>query len=58
RETLFVVDNLNDDGENLLQLKFIQADRKNRLFSSDFNCTEQALTITLKPINICLHQVC
>uniref|UniRef100_F1KPF0 Vacuolar protein sorting-associated protein 13A n=1 Tax=Ascaris suum TaxID=6253 RepID=F1KPF0_ASCSU len=56
RTTLFLVDTMHKEEDDLLQLKFVQANPESPLFISEYHSTEQAITITFKTLSISLHQ--
>ncbi|KAL3998071.1 N-terminal region of Chorein a TM vesicle-mediated sorter family protein [Acanthocheilonema viteae] len=56
RNTLFVVDNAHNTDQNLLQFKYVQANKESPFFATEYNSTEQAIDISFKAMIISLHQ--
>ncbi|VDK42182.1 unnamed protein product [Anisakis simplex] len=56
RDTLFLIDNTHKQDENLLILSFVQANPESPFFASEYESTEQSISITFKTLSISLHQ--
>ncbi|VIO96842.1 Uncharacterized protein BM_BM5678 [Brugia malayi] len=56
RNTLFVIDNTYNNDQNLLQFKYVQANKESPFFATDYNSMEQAINISFKTMIISLHQ--
>ncbi|VDP11245.1 unnamed protein product, partial [Onchocerca flexuosa] len=56
RNTLFVIDNIHNTDQNLLQFKYVQANKESPFFATDYNSMEQAIDISFKAMIVSLHQ--
>uniref|UniRef100_A0A183EJP5 AAA_9 domain-containing protein n=1 Tax=Gongylonema pulchrum TaxID=637853 RepID=A0A183EJP5_9BILA len=56
RETLFVIDNTHKSDQNLLQLKYVQANKESPFFATDYKSTEQAIDFSFRTLTVTLHQ--
>lgn len=56
RNTLYIIDNELDESQNLLQVKFVQANKESPFFATVYKSTEQAIDITFRTLAITLHQ--
>uniref|UniRef100_A0A183DUY2 VPS13 domain-containing protein n=1 Tax=Gongylonema pulchrum TaxID=637853 RepID=A0A183DUY2_9BILA len=57
RETLFVIDNTHKSDQNLLQLKYVQANKESPFFATDYKSTEQAIDFSFRTLTVTLHQL-
>uniref|UniRef100_A0A915Q109 Vacuolar protein sorting-associated protein 13A n=1 Tax=Setaria digitata TaxID=48799 RepID=A0A915Q109_9BILA len=56
RDTLFVIDSTRSNDRNLLQLKYIQANKESPFFATEYKSTEQTIDISFKTMIVSLHQ--
>ncbi|KAE9550830.1 hypothetical protein FO519_005958 [Halicephalobus sp. NKZ332] len=55
-KSLFLVDSPKKDNEDLITMKFVQADEKSPFFASQYNYTKQSIDFEFKQLNLNLHQ--
>ncbi|KAM3721577.1 Intermembrane lipid transfer protein [Dirofilaria immitis] len=56
RNTLFVIDNIHSTDQNLLQFKYVQANKESPFFATEYNSMEQAIDVSFKTMIVSLHQ--
>lgn len=48
RQYLYLIDNEYDEGDSLLRMKFVQANKESPFFATEYNSTEQAIDFEFK----------
>ncbi|VDN06934.1 unnamed protein product [Thelazia callipaeda] len=56
RDTLFLIDNAHSSDENLLQFKYVQANKESPFFATEYKSVEQSIDISFKTLIVALHQ--
>uniref|UniRef100_A0A914DD96 Vacuolar protein sorting-associated protein 13 n=1 Tax=Acrobeloides nanus TaxID=290746 RepID=A0A914DD96_9BILA len=56
RDHLYLIDNEYDEGDNLLTMRFVQANKESPFFATEYQSIEQAIDFEFKGLNVTLHQ--
>jgi hypothetical protein len=54
RDHLYLIDNEYDEGDNLLTMRFVQANKESPFFATEYQSIEQAIDFEFKGLNVTL----
>ncbi|CAD5206105.1 unnamed protein product [Bursaphelenchus okinawaensis] len=56
RDTLFLIDNFHAEGDHLMRMTFIQANKESPFFKTEYRSTEQLINFNFETLNVTAHQ--